>query len=72
MEPPAESTGLEVRSYFVRGRNALVTRAALGDLYIDYYLHQGQLGKQHSILHDSMLKEALAACLLHGASRPWN
>jgi molecular chaperone Hsp33 len=72
MEPPAESTGLEVRSYFVRGRNALVTRAPLGDLYIDYYLHQGQLGRQHSILHDSMLKEALAACLLHGASRPWN
>jgi molecular chaperone Hsp33 len=72
MEPPAESTGLEVRSYFVRGRNALVTRAALGDLYIDYYLHQGQLGRQHAILHDGMLKEALAACLLHGASRPWN
>jgi molecular chaperone Hsp33 len=72
MEPRVESAGLEVRSYFVRGRNALVTRAQLGDLYIDYYLHQGQLGRQHAVLHDGMLKEALAAVLLHGASRPWN
>jgi molecular chaperone Hsp33 len=72
MEPRVESAGLEVRSYFVRGRNALVTRASMGDLYIDYYLHQGQLGKQHAVLHDGMLKEALAAGLLHAASRPWN
>ena len=72
MEPRVESAALEVRSYFVRGRNALVTRASLGDLYIDYYLHQGQLGRQHAVLHDGMFKEALAAVLLHGASRPWN
>ena len=64
--------GLEVRSYFVRGRNALVTRADFGEMYVDYYLHQGQHGYQHAPMHDGMLKEALAALTLHCASRPWN
>jgi molecular chaperone Hsp33 len=64
--------GLEVRTYFVRGRNALVARADFGDLYVDYYLHQGQHGYQHEPAHDQMLKEALAAITLHSASRPWN
>ena len=73
-QPPAESQSaqLEVRSYFVRERNALVTRAQLGELYLDYYLHQGQQGVHHQPLHDGMLKEALAAGLLHAASRPWS
>ena len=64
--------GLEVRSYFVRGRNALLTRADFGDLYVDYYLHQGQLGAQHDPAHDELLKQALAAMTLHAASRPWS
>ena len=68
---PAD-TGLEVRSYFVRGRNALVTRADFGELYVDYYLHQGQHGYQHDPEHDGLLKQALAAITLHAASRPWN
>ena len=68
---PVESS-VEVRSYFVRGRNAVLARADLGGLYIDYYLHQGQLGIQHLPAHDGMLKEILAAALLHAASRPWN
>ena len=63
---------LEVRSYFVRERNALVARADFGELYVDYYLHQGQYGYNHSPAHDGMLKEALAALTLHCASRPWN
>lgn len=67
-----ESTPLEVRTYFVRGRNALVARADFGPLYVDYYLHQGQLGVQHAPFHDGMFKEALAALTLHMASRPWN
>jgi len=62
----------EVRTYFVRGRNALVARADFGALYVDYYLHQGQYGYHHSPEHDGMLKEALAALTLHCASRPWN
>jgi molecular chaperone Hsp33 len=64
--------GLEVRSYFVRGRNALVTRADFGELYVDYYLHQGQHGYQHAPEHDELLKQALAAITLHAASRPWS
>lgn len=64
-------TGLEVRSYFVRGRNALLTRADFGELYVDYYLHQGQLGAQHEPAHDELLKQALAAVTLHAAARPW-
>jgi molecular chaperone Hsp33 len=72
MDPSGNESALEVRSYFVRGRNALVTRATLTDLYLDYYLHQGQHGYQHQPEHDGMLKEALAAVVLHCASRPWN
>ena len=72
IEPAAPESSLEVRSYFVRGRNALLARAHLGELYLDYYLHQGQLGVQHSPSHDGMMKEALAAMVLHCASRPWN
>lgn len=64
--------GLEVRTYFVRGRNALLARADFGELYVDYYLHQGQYGYQHAPDYDGMLKEALAALTLHCASRPWN
>ena len=45
----------------MRGRNALVARAEFGELYVDYYLHQGQHGYQHEPRHDEMLKEALSA-----------
>lgn len=65
-------TGLEVRTYFVRNRNALVARADFGELYVDYYLHQGQHGYHHEPNHDAMLKEALGAVTLHCASRPRN
>lgn len=71
--PADESAArLEVRTYFVRGRNALVARADFEPLYVDYYLHQGTLGVQHAPFHDGMFKEALAALTLHCASRPWN
>jgi molecular chaperone Hsp33 len=66
------AAGLEVRTYFVRNRNALIARADFGELYVDYYLHQGQHGYHHDPAHDSMLKEALSALTLHCASRPWN
>ena len=71
-EDPQTLEGLEVRTYFVRERNALVARADFGELYVDYYLHQGQYGYHHAPQHDGMLKEALAALTLHCASRPWN
>lgn len=74
MHPEASKagTGLEVRTYFVRGRNALVARAEFSELYVDYYLHQGQHGYQHEPRHDGLLKQGLAAITLHSASRPWN
>ena len=71
-DAPGPAQGLEVRTYFVRGRNALVARADFSDLYVDYYLHQGQHSYQHDPRHDEMLKEALAAQTLHSASRPRN
>ena len=61
---------LEVRTYFVRGRNALVARANFEPLYIDYYLHRADHDLKYSDEHDLMLKEALAALTLHLASRP--
>ncbi len=72
MEADDSASPISVRTYFVRGRNALVARAEFGDLFMDYYLHQGQLGLQHAPQHDEMFKEALAALCLHCASRPWH
>lgn len=69
MSDPNAST-IEVRTYFVRGRNALVARADFESLYIDYYLHHADHGIQYSMEHDAMLKETLAAFTLHLASRP--
>lgn len=68
---PAEP-GLEVRTFFVRGRNALLARANLSDLYVDYYLHLGKHGVRPPEALDSMFKRALAGFVLHCASRPWN
>ena len=71
-EKTEQPQGLEVRTYFVRGRNALVARADFGELFVDYYLHQGQMGRQNPPAADTMIKEALAALTLHCASRPRN
>jgi len=71
-EASEQSQGLEIRTYFVRERNALVARADFGELYVDYYLHQGQMGRQNRTAEDTMMKEALAVLTLHCASRPRN
>lgn len=68
---PAEP-GLEVRTFFVRGRNVLVARANLSELYVDYYLHLGKHGVKPAEAHDTLFKRALAGFVLHCASRPWN
>jgi len=68
---PAES-GLEVRTYFVRNRNALVARAAFSELFVDYYLHLSDQKIRLQPTHDVMFKRALVALTLHCASRPWN
>jgi molecular chaperone Hsp33 len=67
-----DSEYVEVRCYFVRGRNALAVRADFGPTYLDHYLHLMQHGLKLAPTHDALLKDALAACTLHLASRPWN
>lgn len=68
---PAES-GLEVPTAFVRSRHALVARAEFSELYVDYYLHLSANELHPEAAHDRIFKRALAAFVLHCASRPWN
>jgi len=70
--PPEEEQGLEVRTYFVRGRNVLLARADFSALYVDYYLHLNDQGLRPEPRCDAIFKDALAALVLHCASRPWN
>lgn len=63
--------GIEVRTYFARGRNALVARAEFSELYASMYLHQMDAGLRHEGYGDQLLRDALAAMTLHCASRPW-
>lgn len=72
IEENEQPQGLEVRTYFVRERNALVARADFGELYVDYYLHVGGEGGRNRPADDAMIKEALAAITLHCAARPRN
>jgi len=69
----ADTTSLvEVRSYFVRKRNALLTRGQFGPVFMDYYLHAADHGLRLAESLDVMMKEALVSVVLHLASRPWN
>ncbi|QYM79702.1 Hsp33 family molecular chaperone HslO [Horticoccus luteus] len=70
--PNIDDAGHEVRTYFVRGRNALVARANFSELFVDYYLHLADQKMHPQAAHDAMFKRALAAFTLHCASRPWN
>jgi molecular chaperone Hsp33 len=70
--PNAADAGLEVRTHFVRSRHALVARADFSELFVDYYLHLGAQRIKVAPEHDAMFKRALAAFVLHCASRPWN
>ncbi len=70
--PDDREAGLEVRSWFVRGRNALLAQADFGPLYVDYYLHLADHQIQPDPEHDAMFKRALAGMVLHCVSRPWN
>ena len=67
-----DAISLEVRCYFVRGRNALLVRGAFSGFFMDYYLHLLACGVKHPEGLDRMLKEALVGVSLHGASRPRN
>src|SRR3954471_140542 len=70
--PNTADAGHEVRTYFVRNRNALVARADFGTMYVDYYLHLSANQIRVTPEHDALFKRALAAFTLHCASRPWN
>jgi molecular chaperone Hsp33 len=58
-------------SLFVRHRNVLAIRAQLAPVYTDYYLHLMQHRLRHDPALDAMLKDLIAALLLHAAARPW-
>ncbi len=62
---------VEVRTYFARGRNALVVRAGFSELFAAWYLHRMDCGLPVPPECDTNIREALAAITLHCASRPW-
>lgn len=68
--PNLDDAGLPVETLFVRSRNALLARAELGDLFVDYYLHLSTHQIHPSPAADAIFKRALAAFVLHCASRP--
>ena len=70
--PNLTDAGLEVTTHFVRARNAVVARADFGALFVDYYLPLGAHGLRPAPEHDALFKRALAAFVLHVASRPRN
>jgi molecular chaperone Hsp33 len=70
--PNLADAGLEVNTLFVRSRNGLLARADLGDLFVDYYLHLSRYQIRPSTEADRIFKRALAAFVLHCASRPRN
>jgi molecular chaperone Hsp33 len=70
--PNLADSGHEVRTHFVRSRNVLVARANFSELYVDYYLHLSAQQIRIAPEHDALFKRALAAFVLHGASRPWD
>lgn len=69
---PSSDNGLEVTTAFVRFRNSLIAKADFGPLYIDYYLHLADNDLRPEPAHDRIFKGALAAFVLHCASRPRN
>ena len=63
---------VEVRCYFVRHKNALAVRANFSQIYMDHYIHLLENQIKTDQLNDQNLKDALAGCALHLASRPWD
>ncbi len=70
--PDAAEPGTEVHSHFVRERNVMMVEVAMGELYVDYYLHLAAQGIKPAEAHDALFKRALAAFVLHTAAQPWN
>jgi molecular chaperone Hsp33 len=70
--PNLSDAGLEVRTYFVRSRQTLLAKADFGPLFVDYYLHLADQQIRPDPAHAALFKRALAALVLHAASRPWD
>jgi molecular chaperone Hsp33 len=68
----SELNGSEITVDFIRHRNVMLIQSDLGSLLVDYYLHLADHRLRHSPEHDALLKQALVAFTLHGASRPRN
>jgi molecular chaperone Hsp33 len=64
------SPDIEVRTYFVRHRNAIVARGDFSELFAAWYLHRMDAGLPVPPECDSNGREALAAVTLHCAARP--
>ncbi|MFM8363946.1 MAG: Hsp33 family molecular chaperone HslO [Verrucomicrobiota bacterium] len=62
---------IEVRTYFARGRNALVARGDFSELFAAWYLHRMDHGIEVPPAMEDAGREALAALTLHCAGRPW-
>ena len=67
----AAAAGLEVRTYYVRNRNAFVALAAFSELFVDFFLHLSEQKIHVQPEHAETFKRALVAFTLHCASRPW-
>ncbi len=63
---------IEIRTYFVRGRNALVARGDFSKIYVDYYLHLVDYDIRVDPDAADFAKNAATAVALHCASRPRN
>jgi molecular chaperone Hsp33 len=68
---PISDPDIEVRTYFARGRNALVARGDFSELFAAWYLHRMDHGIEIPAAMEDCGREALAALTLHCASRPW-
>lgn len=62
---------IEVRTYFARGRNALVGRGDFSEVFAAWYLHRMDNCIEIPEKFDAIGREALAAMTLHCAGRPW-
>ncbi|MGC1479323.1 MAG: Hsp33 family molecular chaperone HslO [Chthoniobacterales bacterium] len=69
-QEPIDDRSIEIRTYFVRGRNALVARGEFSQLYVDYYLHLADYAQTVDPDAAEYAKLALAGIALHCASRP--
>lgn len=71
MSDPTSEPDIEVRTYFARGRNALVARGDFSGLFAAWYLHRMDCGIEVPAAMEDAGREALASLTLHCAGRPW-